>query len=177
MISLTQVEEQVRDVETNRLLGYHVEKLGWIEIQELTGDTSIAEIRHSSREIERGARLMPREVPSRRVTTRSTPDAIEGQIVFLPSRQTVAADGGYVYLNRGEFHGIEVGSELDVYDSGRIINERQRRVDVRTPDTPVARIIVVSVEEDSSVAFVLSATRELMVGDSVRPAAEQFAGR
>jgi hypothetical protein len=172
-----QVEEQVRDVETNRLLGYHVEKLGWIEIQELTGDTSIAEIRHSSREIERGARLMPREVPSRRVTTRSTPDAIEGQIVFLPSRQTVAADGGYVYLNRGEFHGIEVGSELDVYDSGRIINERQRRVDVRTPDTPVARIIVVSVEEDSSVAFVLSATRELMVGDSVRPAAEQFAGR
>ena len=25
-----QVEEQVRDVETNRLLGYHVEKLGWI---------------------------------------------------------------------------------------------------------------------------------------------------
>ena len=172
-----QVQEQVRDVETNRLLGYHVEKLGWVEIQELTGDTSIAEIRHSSREIERGARLMPREVPSRRVTTRSTPDAIEGQIVFLPSRHTVTADGGYVYLNRGEFHGIEVGSELDVYDSGRIINERQRRVDVRTPDTPVARIIVVSVEEDSAVAFVLTATRELMVGDSVRPAAAQFAGR
>lgn len=175
--TIFQVVEEVRDVETNRVLGYHVENLGWIEVKELTGDTSIAEIRQSYAEIRRGARVMPRKDPSRRVTTRSTPDAIEGQIVFLPSERTLMADGGYVYLNRGEFHGVEVGSELEVYDSGRIMNERERRVDVRTPDTWVATLVVVSVEPDSSVAFVLSADRELAVGDTVRPVSTRLARR
>lgn len=79
------------------------------------------------------------------------------------------ADGGYVYLNRGEFHGMEVGSELEVFQSGAIWNEHERRVDVRTPDRPIATLIVVTVEPESSVAFVLDSNREIAVGDSVRP--------
>ncbi len=155
--TIFRVLEEVRDVETNRMLGHHVENLGWIEVRELTGDTSIGEIRQSYAEIRRGARVAPREKVSRRVSLRTTPDAIEGQIVFLPSDRTVMADGGYVYLNRGEFHGIEVGSELEVFDSGLIMNETERRVDVRTPDANVAVLVVVTVEAESSVAFVLSA--------------------
>ena len=175
--SIFRVVEPVHDVETNRLLGHHVESLGWVEVKELTGDTSIGEIRQAYEEIERGAQVVPREKLSRRVTLRSTPDAIEGQIVFLPGSRTIMADGGYVYLNRGEFHGVEIGSELEVFDAGSVMNERERRVDVRTPDTSVATLVVVSVEADSSVAFVLNAKRELAIGDRVRPIVEQLAGR
>lgn len=175
--SIFRVVEEVRDVETNRVLGHHVESLGWVEVKELTGDTSIGEIREAYEEIQRGAQVVPREKLSRHVTVRTTPDAIEGQIVFLPSDRTVMADGGYVYLNRGEFHGVEVGSELEVFDPGSVMNERERRVEVRTPDTPVATLVVVSVEADSSVAFVLNAQRELAIGDRVRPVVEQLAGR
>ncbi|GEM_PF-742037 len=163
----------VRDIETNRLLGHHVENLGWLEVKELTGDTSIAEIRQSYSEFRRGARIMVREQLPRRVSLRSTPDAIDGQVVYLPSDRTLAADGEYVYLNRGEFHGLEVGSELEVFASGRIFNERERRVDVRTPDTPVATLVVVTVDAESSVAFVLYADREIAVGDSVRPVVDR----
>ncbi len=175
--SIFRVVEEVRDVETNRLLGHHVESLGWVEVKELTGETSIGEIRQSYEEIERGAQVVPREKLSRRVTIRTTPDAIEGQIVYLPASRTIMADGGYVYLNRGEFHGVEVGSELEVFDPGSVINERERRVDVRTPDTGVATLVVVSVEAESSVAFVLKSSRELEIGDRVRPIVEQLAGR
>lgn len=164
---------EVRDVETNRLLGHHVENLGWLEIKQLTGDTSIGEIRQSYSEIRRGARVMLREQLPRRVTLRTTPDAIEGQVVYLPSDRTLAADGEYVYLNRGEFHGLEVGTELEVFASGKIMNERERRVDVRTPDTPLATLVVVTVEAESAVAFVLSADREIAVGDDVRPVVDR----
>jgi hypothetical protein len=172
-----EVVDEIRDIETNRMLGHHVNVLGWIEVKELTGDTSIGEIRVSYSEMERGVRVMPRPNLSHHVTARDTPDAIEGKIVFLPSDATVTADGGYVYLNRGEFHGIEVGSDLEVFDPGAIVNERSRRVDVRTPDHRVAKLIVVSVMPDSSVAFVLSATRELEVGDDVRPHISRLAQR
>ena len=163
----------VRDVETNRLLGHHVENLGWLEVKELTGDTSIAEIRQSYSEFRRGVRIMVREQLPRRVALRSTPDAIGGQVVYLPSDRTLAADGEYVYLNRGEFHGLEVGTELEVFASGRIFNERERRVDVRTPDTPVATLVVVTVDAESSVAFVLYSDREIAVGDAVRPVVDR----
>ena len=172
-----QVVTPVRDVETNRILGSHVEILGWIEVQELTGDTSIGEIRQSFSEIPRGARLIERVPVPQRVAMRSTPDAIEGQVVYLPTLRSLVADGGYVYINRGEFHGVEVGSHMEVFVSGEVLNDRERRVDVRTPDTAVAELVVVSVEEDSAVAFVLNADRELEVGDHVRAFASQLARR
>jgi len=163
------VTDEVRDFERNRVIGHHVENLGWAEVRRLTGDTSIAEIRQSYHEIARGSRVIRRPVLSRHVTLRATPDAVEGHVVYLPDDHTVAADGGYVYLNRGEFHGIEVGSALEVYDSGAVMEEHERGVDVRTPDRVVAKLVVVTVEPDSSVAFVLTAKRELEVGDTVRP--------
>ncbi len=164
------VTDEVRDFQTNRIIGHHVENLGWAEVRELTGDTSIAEIRESYAEFRRGAKIVARPAQSRHVTVRSTPDAIEGHLVYLPSDKTLSADGGYVYLNRGEFHGVEVGSELEVFESGRVKNEGERRVDVRTPDQSIATLVVISVEEESAVAFVLSAIRELEIGDTVRPA-------
>jgi len=175
--TIFQLFEPVRDVETNRILGHHVEILGWLEVKELTGDTSIAEVRTSYDEFRRGARVMPRQDLSRYVTTRSTPDAIEGKLVYLPSDATVSGDGGYVYLNRGEFHGVEIGSELEVFDPGKIVNERVRRMDVQTPDHHVAMLVVVSVTPDTSVAFVISSNRELEIGDDVRPFAARLAQR
>ncbi len=175
--TIFQVVEEVRDVETHRILGHHVDILGWLEVTELTGDTSIGEIRMSYSEMLRGVRLMPRKQISRHVTARQTPDAIEGKLVFLPSERTVMGEGGYVYLNRGEFHGVEIGSELEVFEPGVIVNERSRRIDVRTPDHSVANLVVVSVRQETSVAFVLTATRELEVGDDVRPRMAKLASR
>jgi len=171
------VIEDVRDSDTNRLLGHHIETLGWLEVKKLTGDTSVAEIRMSYSEIARGVRVTPRPKLPRTVTTRATPDAIEGKIVFLPSEKTIAASGEYVYLNRGALHGVEVGSELEVYESGEILQERTRNVDVQTPDFVVARIVVVRVEPESSVGYVIGAERALVAGDTVRPRLPRLAQR
>jgi hypothetical protein len=151
--------------------------LGWVEVRALTGDTSIGEIRMSYAEIRRGARIMPLAEIPRHVTVMHTPEAAEGQIVYLPSLKTVVADGGYVYLNRGELDGLEVGSELEVFERGKIHNDVPRDVDVQTPDHRVATLVVVKVEPQTAVAFVLSSGRELEVGDAVRPRSASLAAR
>jgi hypothetical protein len=175
--TLFTVIEDVRDPDTKRLLGHHVEALGWAEVKQLTGDTSIAEIRTSYSEIERGARVVRREPAPKTVEVRTSPEVIEGEVAFLPAERTLMDDGGYVYLNRGEFHGVEQGTELEVFDPGTIVEEPARGVDVRTPDHVVARLVVVTVEPDSSVGFVLWSKRELVVGDAIRPVVPTLAQR
>ncbi len=172
-----EVVEEVRDPGSLRIIGHHVDVLGWVEVRELTGDTSIAEIRTSYAEIRRGARIMPKAPVPRHVTVLNTPDANGGQIVFLPGRKTVMADGGYVYLNRGELDGLAVGSELEVYERGRIYNDVPRDVDVQTPDHKVATLVVVSMESQTAVAYVLHSQRELEIGDTVRPRSARLAAR
>lgn len=172
-----EVIQDVRDVGSNRIIGHHVDVLGWVEVRELTGDTSIGEIRMSYSEIRRGARIMTRPDVGRHVTVMRTPEANEGQIVFLPSLKTVMADGDYVYLNRGELDGLEVGSELEVYNRGGIFNDVPRDVDVQAPDHKVATLVVVTLEPQTAVAFVLNSSRELEVGDTVRPLTPRLAAR
>lgn len=172
-----EVVEEVRDPSSSRIIGHHVDVLGWVEVRALTGDTSVAEVRTSYTEISRGARIMPRVEVPRRVSVLRTPEATEGQIVYLPGRKTVMADGGYVYLNRGELDGLEVGSELEVFDRGGILNDVPRDVDVQTPDHRVATLVVVTVEPQTSVAYVLNSGRELEIGDEVRPKSASLAAR
>lgn len=175
--TIFEVVEDVRDVGTNRLLGHHVDVLGWVEVRELTGDTSIGEIRMSYSEIPRGARLLSRPPVSRYVSIVRTPEASEGRIVFMPGSRTVIADGEYVYLNRGELDGLEIGSELEVVNPGKVRNDAPRDTDVQTPDHKVATLVVVSTEPQTAVAYVLNASRELEVGDTVRPTAARLAAR
>ncbi|MEZ4279558.1 MAG: LysM peptidoglycan-binding domain-containing protein [Myxococcota bacterium] len=175
--TIFEVVEEVRDPRSARIIGHHVDVLGWLEVRELTGDTSIAEIRMSYAEMRRGARITPKVPVPRHVTVLHTPEANSGEIVFLPGRKTVMADGGYVYLNRGELDGLEIGSELEVFDRGQIYNDVPRDVDVQTPDHKVATLVVVSMESQTAVAFVLNSERELEIGDAVRPRSARLAAR
>lgn len=175
--TIFEIVDEVRDHGSNRLLGHHVDVLGWLEIRELTGDSSIGEIRMSYSEIHRGARVFARPPVPRQVTVVRTPDATEGRIVFMPGSKTVMADGGYVYLNRGELDGLEVGSELEVVDYGSIKTDAARNMDVQTPDHKIATLVVVTADPQTAVAFVLNANRELEVGDTFRATAASLAAR
>jgi hypothetical protein len=167
----------VVDVDGERLLGYHVDVLGWAVVREIDGESAIAEVRISSTEIRRGDRVIPRADVHLNVPVRSTPDGIEGRIVYTPNGRTNMADGDYVYINRGLLHGFEVGSEVEVYVPGRLRKEKVSQKEVKTPNRVVARMVLVDVKSDSAVAFVVHASRELEIGDHVRAAMRQVASR
>ena len=74
----------------------------------------------------------------------------------------------YVYLNRGELDGLQVGSPLVVYRAGRQMPEPARDTQVDVPDRVIADLLVVRARSQSSVALVRHAETELELGDHFR---------
>lgn len=163
--------DPVRDPQTGRTYGYHVEVLGWAEVTKIHGDSSSAEIRMSTGEIMRGARVVERQPVPAQVALKVAPADLEGRIIYLPAHRTQVSNMDYVFVDRGSVHGVEVGSEIMVYDAGELKRDTARGVKVRVPAHKVGDLVVVSVQSTTSVAYVIESTRELAIGDTVRSSA------
>jgi hypothetical protein len=166
--SIFRTREKVFDPDTNRLLGYHVDMLGWAQVDEPKEETSLASIQLSASEIEIGDRVMPRDPPVLDVEVGSSPEGVDGKISFFPSSRVMMGSIDYVYLNRGELDGLEVGSPLEVYRTGWIADEPARQTKVEVPDRVVARLLVVRAQSETAVAMVTQTETELELGDRFR---------
>jgi hypothetical protein len=160
--------QKVMDPDTGALLGYHVDFLGWVKVEQTSPETSLARVRMSTREIEQGDRIMPREVLPSEIEVQSTPDGVDGKITFFPGRRVLLGFQDFVYLNRGTLDGLQVGSPLEVYRSGYAAKETVRDENVAVPDRVVAKMLVVRTEEQTAVAMVTSTDTELELGDRFR---------
>ena len=164
------VREQVRDPDSGRLLGHHVDILGWVEIEKTHPETSTAVIRQSYSEIQVGDRLMPRTQTPEEIAVQASPGDVDGKISFFANKRTVMGTSDFVYLNRGALDGLEVGSPLEVYRESFLANEKTRDERVRVPERVIAQLLVVKAEPMTSVAFVAHTDTELEVGDRFRGA-------
>ena len=159
---------KVLDPDTGAVLGYHVDFIGWVKVDETSPETSIAQIRMSTGEIEEGDRVMPREPLPPEIDVKPAPASVDGKITFFPGSRVVIGYQDFVYLNRGTLDGLEVGSPLEVYRAGYQANEPARDEKVAVPDRVVAKMLVVRTEEQTAVALVTSTETELELGDHFR---------
>jgi nucleoid-associated protein YgaU len=162
--------EKVIDPDTKRILGYHVDILGWLEVQKVHKETSTAVIRMSNAEVERGDRIMPREQLPGTVAVQSSPAGVEGKLSYFARSRTMMGQVDYVYLNRGTLDGLQVGSPLEVFRAGYKGRESARNQNVELPSKVVAHMLVVKAEPETSVAFVTHTHVELELGDTFRGA-------
>jgi hypothetical protein len=170
--SVFRMREKVFDPDTNRLLGYHVDMLGWVEVIEPKAETSLVSIRLSASEIEIGDRIVRRELPVLNVAVGSSPEGVDGKISFFPSSRVLMGSIDYVYLNRGELDGLEVGSPLEVYRTGWIASEPARKTKVEVPDRVIAQLLVVRAQPETAVAMITHTETELELGDRFRGTTE-----
>ena len=91
--TIFRAREKVFDPETGRMLGWHVDILGWLEVTEPADETSIAEIRLSGAEIELGDRLMRREPPQLDIAIAPSPAGVDGRISFFANSRTLCEIG------------------------------------------------------------------------------------
>ena len=168
--TIVRKHERVRDPETNRVLGVHVDKLGWLEVTKVGPEASEAMIRVSYQDIMRGDRLIPRVELSREVPVHAAAAAVEGQIAMNPKESNFTAHFDIVYLNRGTGHGVEVGNPLEVYKPGAVAVDDATRVKYRLPDEVIANLLVISANPDASVALVTSTNLDLNRGNFFRSA-------
>jgi len=170
--TIFRTQEKVFDPDSGRLLGYHVELLGWVEVEETAAEASLAVIRMSGAEMEIGDLVMPREPPILDIEVAASPKNIDGRISFFPSSRVLMGTADYVYLNRGELDGLQVGSPLEVYRSGWRAPEPVRDTWVDVPDRVIADLLVVRARRESAVALIRHTETELKLGDHFRGAAE-----
>jgi hypothetical protein len=159
---------RVIDPVTKRYLGHHVKTLGWLEVIEVHGEASVAEIGLSRGEIKVGDRLLPRRPESIDITIQESPEDVSGEIVFFPNRRVVIGPLDFVYLNRGTLDGLETGSPLEVIRGGDVVREEVRRTSVEIPKRVVAQLLVVEARPETAVALVAEAETDLLVGDAFR---------
>jgi hypothetical protein len=164
----------VNDPKTGRFLGYYVNVLGRAEVIEVQAESSVAVIRSSVDGSIIGDRALRDPKVPWEVAIKVAEAGIEGAIAFLPASRSEMGSPDYVYLDVGKVHGLEVGSDLEVYDWGPRVHEPVNNRPVKTPDLVVADLVVVRVEEESSVAYVVGTRRELEVGDAVRTSTVYF---
>jgi hypothetical protein len=121
----------------------------------------------SRSEIRLGDELLPRRARTADVEVGPMPQ-VEGQVMHTPNLRLQMGTTDVVYLNRGAQHGLSVGSPLEIY---RPLNEgtdavKQERLAL--PDHVVAKLLVVDVQDESSVAVVTHTLTELGWGDYFR---------
>ncbi len=161
---------------TRNLLGYHVDILGWAEVIEVADESCVAVIRVSLDGALKGDRVMPRYQTPTDIKVKYPQETIEGEVAFLPASRTLMATSDYVFVSVGATQGVEIGTDLEVYDSGRAEMDSARDQMATTPDRVIADLVVVTVQEESAVAYVAHTRRELAVGDSVRGSTRDFPG-
>jgi hypothetical protein len=115
---------------------------------------------------------MPRETPILDVEVAPSPKNVDGMISFFPSSRVLMGMADYVYLNRGELDGLQVGSPLEVYRVGGQVSEPARGTQVEVPDRVIADLLVVRARRQSAVALIRHTETELELGDHFRGASE-----
>jgi len=166
-------EGRVTDLDTGTQYGWATKQLGWLEVTEVGEESSRAIIRMSKSEIQRGDRLLPRRVRSMEIPVAASPGPVEGRVIYTPDKRIQMGQQDVVYLDRGSRHGLAVGSPLEIYrtlgKNGMAYDPAQKTTK-RVADHVVAKLLVVDVSDDTSVAVVTHTTEELNRGDHFRGA-------
>jgi hypothetical protein len=164
-------DARVTDLDTGMQYGWATKQLGWLEVTEVHEESARAIIRHSPSEIQRGDHLLPRRVRSFDIPIGGSPGPVEGRVVYLPDQRMDLAQRDVVYLDRGSRQGLAVGNALEIYrrlgENGVAYDEAQDAMR-RVPDHVVAKLLVLDVYDDTSVALVMHTTEELGRGDHFR---------
>ena len=157
----------VDDPETGVPVGYAIMTLGWLEVKEVHPESSIAMIRVSRNEIQRGDRLLPKTLPGAEIPIGAKPE-VDGRVVYTWLDRIETGGNDVVYLNRGEHAGLQVGSPLEVYRAiGTGVDDAQEQIK-QLPDHVIARMLVVATTGETATAVVTHAASEIEVGDTFR---------
>ena len=163
--------ERVNDPGNGRFLGWHVQVLGWIEVKEVRDEISDAQVMISFAEMQKGDRLLPRELMPLEVELRAAPQELDGQVAFMPDDRVTGGGEDMVFLDTGTDAGIQVGNVLEIYRPRGDRRDQARRENVHVPAHVVGRVVVVTAFPHSSAAVIEHASTEINIGDRVRATA------
>ncbi len=153
--------ERVVHPVTGEPAGYYVRVLGHLVIREVSGGRAVARIVESYDTIQNGAGIMPYRPPVEAVPVKTSSLGLEGVILRGRPDRSVFGTEDVVFVDRGFLHGLEPGVilEVPVAEGER---DAQGAVDL---SRPIARAVVVRVEDKAAAAVLVEARATVEPGD------------
>jgi hypothetical protein len=162
--------EKYKDPDDNDTIGYEVLPVADTEVRAY-GKPSTVYIRRSYLEALAGDYLIPMEqdpLPSRFIPHGPAKD-VDGKIISVYNGMSQIGQYQVVAINRGTSQGMDPGTVLTVYQSGRKSEDPHSFFgrSVKLPDINSGTVMVFKTSERMSLALVMNATREIHLLDKV----------
>ncbi|MDW7709607.1 MAG: LysM domain-containing protein [Deferrisomatales bacterium] len=160
-LTLVDDSERVLHPVTGRPDGYFVRVLGQLEVVSVEEGRAIGWLWEAYDAVEDGDGVVAYRGPVGELRPHAARPGLEGLILRGAPGQINFASDDVVFLDRGASHGLEPGATLEIpVRKGR--REAQGLVDLRTP---LARLLVVAVEDATATSLILDSRAALEAGD------------
>jgi hypothetical protein len=136
-------------------LGRVIEPLGVAVVEAQSPNMATLQLVRQSGDVRVGDALLPLDrVPELPVgELRPTTGGVEGLLVELLRNHALPNTMDYAFINLGRDNGLRIGDELDVYIPAHTVNAERGEI---LPDTPVATVRVIRVEEQSATVRIVA---------------------
>lgn len=183
--SIVHVEEELRDPDNNKLLGYSGMYVGSGPVA-TEGDPAKLVMTDTTREVLQGDKLFPESVDVNVDFVPHAPSADVDASVIAVRSHTVMGQYQVVALNRGSSDGLEPGHILSVHQLGAVVRDsfakgglaatrRARPMNssfgaskVQLPDERIGMVMVFKAFDSLSYALVMETTHEIRQGDRAK---------
>jgi hypothetical protein len=189
--------EEVKDIENKETIGYLVQLMGEAEIESVAREAAEGTIVNALNPVERGYRVGPLRRSFRRIERVEPTSSASGLIVKTlvstgpipieikkPRRsldpQVLAGDNQFVVIDLGSSDGVKEGNVLDVVRKGdEYTKKRVFKIPYEDgwPRRVIGDLLVIDVQENSSLCAVLFSAKELERGDHVELRGPGFDGK
>lgn len=158
------------DPDTGEFLGLEARSIARGEIRAEDGEVLTVGLTRSSEEVRIGDRLLVSEdQPINASFTPSSPASeISGTMISVEDGVSQIGQYDVVAINRGEREGLVPGNVLAVYRSGNVARDPVTNEAIQLPSERAGLLMVFKTYEKMSYGLILSATRPLSLGDTVR---------
>ena len=167
----------LRDPVTHKVLAYEAVFLGTVKLdQEAKAGTSAHTfiVSQSKREIGVGDRLLPAPpTPIINYVPHAPDRLVDARVMSIYDGVTYAGQNQIVTVNRGTVDGLDVGSVLQLYHTGRTVADPgapkgmlgMRKTMIKLPDEQYGTLFVFRVFKNVSYGLIMTVTEPVQVGD------------
>ncbi len=167
LYTLISVGDRIRHPNTRRTLGHQVAVVGQVRIDAVDPPVATALVLSSEKEISRGDRLIPSQLPLQEVTLKKAEAPVHGVILGGENEKLALSQFDTIFVDIGYEDGLQEGNMLYISRSRQASRSALRGHSVSLPDVLLGAAVVVSTQPDTAAALVLKSTDAIYAGDRV----------
>jgi hypothetical protein len=160
----------LKDKATKKLIGTQHYLAGVVEITDVQPKFASGTVVESYRAVAPDDLLMPYEPRSPRILLSESKDGLQGKVVAAEEGQSIFAEHGIAFINKGRKDGVQVGQSYSVYYQEKERLDPKVREDVLLTPVDYAKILILLTEETTATALVTYSEKSIEPGAKIHTA-------